>query len=242
MEEMQQSYVARTGDPEATLVQPRFDATEAQTAQPVVPLAPRPYARPRRSLPFAMVLVSALLGGVVSVVAYRLYQRRPQEPRQQQSQSASAQPVAEPVPQGAKTPELTAAVPSKVETAPAGANIVTERRETAPAPERNVGAAKNEEKSAARDENAGGMSRETAGRKRDERDAPAARRVEVIPSYPQGERVGRDSRRDGDEATDYEVPARAREHRGGGSRERKGEQKRRNVDRIRDIFEGPPPA
>ncbi len=87
-------------EPEATLVTPRFDAAEAQTAQPVVPLAA---VRARRRV-WPLLLVSALLGGVVSVAGLYFYQR----PR--------AQTVAAPV-AGPQEPTTTTAAAAQPETA-----------------------------------------------------------------------------------------------------------------------------
>ncbi|MCA1628919.1 MAG: hypothetical protein LC774_00810, partial [Acidobacteria bacterium] len=75
MAETQQNFPSGKTDPDATLLQPRFDEADAQVAQPVVPLSDAPRGRTRSRLPVALVLVSALLGGLVSVIAYRLYQR-----------------------------------------------------------------------------------------------------------------------------------------------------------------------
>ncbi|HZG50876.1 MAG TPA: hypothetical protein VEZ40_01960, partial [Pyrinomonadaceae bacterium] len=68
-------------EPDATLATPRFDEVEAQVARPVVPLAGRPAGSGRRrQWPIALVLISALAGGVVSLLAFRLYQQRQQSP------------------------------------------------------------------------------------------------------------------------------------------------------------------
>ena len=71
-------------DTDGTLVTPRFDAVEAQVARPVVPLAGgsssnQPVKSRRRQWPIALVLVSALAGGVVSLFAVRLYQQQRQQ-------------------------------------------------------------------------------------------------------------------------------------------------------------------
>jgi hypothetical protein len=120
MEEIQQNYTPMATDPEATLVQPRFDMSEEQTAQPVVPLAPTGAAWQRRRLPLALVLVSALVGGLVSVVAYRLYQRA--------AQPQAAQRVVTNEPPPTPSPELTAAAPAKEDAAPASADRRGEER------------------------------------------------------------------------------------------------------------------
>jgi hypothetical protein len=251
MAETQQNFPAGASDPEATLLQPRFDEAEAQIAQPVVPLSGARLNRTHSRLPVALVLVSALLGGLVSVLAYRLYQRPAREPQpatgQQtatQTQQTATQTTTQqqPAPQPTQTPELTAAVPAAEESAP------TPRVETAPAPakreERDERAAdeekparvaekKHEEEGKGREENRAREERRRDDEPRAARVAePRARRVDVIPSYPDVDE--RDTRRVG--ASDYELPNDRREGRRG------RRPKRRNIDRIRDIFGAPPPA
>ncbi len=70
MEKSEQFLDGAGNDPEATLVTPRFDAEETVTARPVVSLAESPAQSSRRgsvTVPFGMLLIAALLGGVVSV-------------------------------------------------------------------------------------------------------------------------------------------------------------------------------
>src|SRR5918998_52200 len=88
MEETEKFLEPTPVDVDATLATPRFDEVEAQVARPVVPLADNPLRRGgrRRQWPIALVLISALAGGVVSLLAFRLYQQR-----QQQSQVATTQ-------------------------------------------------------------------------------------------------------------------------------------------------------
>ncbi|HEX8161944.1 MAG TPA: hypothetical protein VF538_08735 [Pyrinomonadaceae bacterium] len=248
MAETQQNFPAGTTDPEATLVQPRFDEAEAQTAQPVVPLSGARLSRARSRLPIALVLVSALLGGLVSVIAYRLYQRPAREPQPATVQQAATQTATppppqqqQPAPQPTQTPELTAAVPSAEESAP------TSRVETAPAPIKREERDADEEKPARvveKKHDEEGKAREEAKAREDRRREdepraarvaePRARRVDVIPSYPNDTVDERDTRRVG--ATDYQLPDDRREGRRG------RRPKRRNIDRIRDIFGAPPPA
>lgn len=248
MEEMQQSFL--NSDPDATLVAPRFDEAEAQTAQPVVPLARASVWQPRR-LPVALVLVSALLGGLVSVAAYRLFLRpaRTQEAVQAGASAEAPKTAATPAPQEASTPPLlTASVPTKEETARAEVPASVESKPEERAPVVETRAAKDEDKkiedkavraeadARQRDERA---SRESAARRDSPRavreEPPRARRVEVIPAYPDGDRIGHDRRRDHDDAGDYQ-PDR-RDGRRWGHRI-----KGRNIDRIRDIFGAPPPG
>jgi hypothetical protein len=235
MAETQQNFPAGTTDPEATLVQPRFDEAESQIAQPVVPLSDAPLRRTRSRLPVALVLVSALLGGLVSVIAYRLYQRPPAEA--QTTQQTTQQPAA---PQPSQTPALTAAVPAAEESAPRAdvATAPTKREESAAAEEGKtvrVVEKKRDEEIKPREETRAREERHRDDEPRAARVAePRARRVDVIPSYPDAARDERDTRRV--EASDYQLPNDSR-GRGRGRRA-----KRRTIDRIRDIFGAPPPG
>src|SRR5438874_2669987 len=82
MKEAEQNHLPAPADAEATLVTPRFDATETQEAQPVVPLA---QVRARRRI-WPLLLLAALLGGAVSLCALYLYER----PRAQASTASDA--------------------------------------------------------------------------------------------------------------------------------------------------------
>jgi hypothetical protein len=234
MAEIQENFPTGTSDPDATLLQPRFDEAESQIAQPVVPLSREPRRPTRSRLPVALVLVSALLGGLVSVLAYRLYQR---PARAQQPTAGEAVPQAkpqQPAPRNSQTPELTAAVPAAEESAPRTG------RESAPR-EREESTAVGEEKTARVAQRK--HDEETKGReeRRSEDEPPAARaaeprarRVDVITSHRDGVGDERDKHREA--ATDYQLPNDEREDR------RARRPKRRNIDRIRDIFGAPPPA
>ncbi|MCA1640891.1 MAG: hypothetical protein LC785_02680 [Acidobacteria bacterium] len=230
MAETQQNFPSGKTDPDATLLQPRFDEADAQVAQPVVPLSDAPRGRTRSRLPVALVLVSALLGGLVSVIAYRLYQRP----------AAGAQPAVEqatqqPAPQATRTPELTAAVPAAEESAPQA------EVESVPAPVKREESADDEGKTA----RAAEKKRDEEAEAREERrrdDEPRAvrvaeprpRKVDEIRSSPDAVGDERDIRRV--EASDYQFPDDSR----AGRRGRRV--KRRNIDRIRDIFGAPPPG
>lgn len=129
-------------DNDATLVTPRFDSGEAETAQPVVPLAavsgeaetydapqgfdapayaPRPSRR--ASLPLALVLVSALAGSVFGGAALYFFQKsRQQRPAPTETArpavgvdaSAQTEPAPETEPAPSPTPEEAAAVVSEL--------------------------------------------------------------------------------------------------------------------------------
>jgi len=230
-------------DPEKTLVAPRFDAREVVTAQPVVPLADERAARraPRQgrqgTLPILLILVSALVGGLVSVFAYRLYQQRVEQSsaREQQHANVEAPALTPEIPERAQAAEVPAATPEVIEEPqPDPGAEVAEVREA----ETDEAAAAREE---ARDDRAGrdlSDERERAATRR-----PTARRVEEITTPTEDLRVRRE-RYDGKEASDYEVPSRTRAERRATRRAERRAARRaeRNIDRVRAIFEGPPPT
>jgi hypothetical protein len=252
MQEIQHNYTQGTSDPEETLVQPRFDMSEEQTAQPVVPLMRPAASWQRRRLPLALVLVSALVGGLVSVVAYRLYQRASQPVATQQVVTNNPQPV--------HSPELTAAVPAKEEVAPVrgatnAAAPTGEAKNEAASPSsdeastRTTAATGDGDKKGKRadevatprverrvDEGAAREDRQRSGDEVDRarRETPRARRVDVITSPEAEQRVGHERRRADGDVTDNPFEGREGRH----ARRVKG----RNIDRIRDIFGAPPPS
>lgn len=260
MEESQKFFEPMPVEREETLVNasadtslstPRFDEVEAQVARPVVPLANNPLRRGggvrRRQWPIALVLISALAGGVVSLLAFRLYQQR-----QQQSQVAATQV-------DTQTPEANAATePSplaETNTAQTGQQAQTESpivfEEFDPAKEgvaTNGGGDTTATRKTPEADAKPAASTTAAGKEERKEDAkPAAARaaeprpriVETItaprPVGAQGENVSRDERRN-DEDFIEERRERRRERR----ERRRG--RGRNIDRIKDIFEGPPPA
>ncbi len=235
-------------EPDRTLVTPRFDEVEAQVARPVVPLTGsggdgRPAAR-RRQWPIALVLISALAGGVVSLFAFRLYQQRSQvvatETGAQQTTNA------EPTPEPTLSAE-TAVTATEGQTQTQSPVIFEEFDPAKEGIEGSVAVPTREAdaKSAATRRNTG---RDTG---RDEANpnatAPRAagtsqRRVENSPAPRQIEARPEDAPRD--DRTDEDIIAERREQRRE-RREQRREQRRepkRNIDRIKDIFEGAPPA
>jgi hypothetical protein len=240
---------------DGSLSTPRFDEVEAQVARPVVPLADN-FGKPvgvvgglrRRQWPIALVLISALAGGVVSLLAFRLYQQRQQsqvvatEQSGTETQETGASQIPEPTPLA-----QTAATETQEEEQPQSSESPIVFEEFDPAKE-NVAAtgggdAKPERKATEAD--AGKPSAASKEERReDAKPAPRAseprpRLVETITSPRQvearGENVSRDERRDDDDAFE-ERRERRRER-----RERR-RNRGRNIDRIKDIFEGPPPA
>lgn len=248
MEETQKFLEPTPVDRDATLVTPRFDEVEAQVARPVVPLANNPLRRGaavvrRRQWPIALVLISALAGGVVSLLAFRLYQQR-----QQQSQVAATQA-------DNQTPETDAATgteqteqqqqaqsespvvfeefdPAKEGVATTGGDDAARARRAAEADAKPSTAAGKEER---KEEAKPSAPRAADARPRLVETVPAPRQVEA-----RGENVSRDER--ADDGDDFFEERRERRRQ---RREQRREQRRaprRNIDRIKDIFEGPPPA
>lgn len=132
MTDAEEPLLAAQADPEKTIVAPRFDETEAQTAQPVVPLARAPRFRRRPRLRpllrlWPLLLLSAVLGGALSVFGLHLYQQRrahalapapASQPAARNAQPASV-PGAQPVTNEPPTP----APPSAASETPAPASI-----------------------------------------------------------------------------------------------------------------------
>ena len=249
MEETQKIFESPVGrdetimhEPDATLATPRFDEVEAQVARPVVPLSGRP-ARARtgrRQWPIALVLISALAGGVVSLLAFRLYQQRQQTQAvatEVEAQTPAAEVTQSPAPDAAAVTE---------EQAQSGAPVVFEEFDPAKeggaisdaGPSRPKATVEAATAPAARKDE----TREEA--KEEAKPAPRAaepkpRLVETLPAPRQVEARHEDARRD-DHAEDEDFGDRRRERRRQ-RREQRREQ-RRNIDRIKDIFEGAPPS
>src|SRR5688572_14303733 len=90
MRQRPENFNPADGDPESTLVAPRFDAEEARRAHPVVPLAEArsraPYAGAharrgaRRSWPPALLVVALLAAVAVGAVASMALRRTPSNP------------------------------------------------------------------------------------------------------------------------------------------------------------------
>ena len=212
MTEAEQNQLPAQTDAEATLVSPRFDATEAQTAQPVVPLAE--VKSRQRSWP--LLLISAFLGGAVSVAGLYLYQRQhaqtPPQPGQQvltPAPAETAQVAAQPA--DTRTQAEDVATSAAVHTsAPPVEQPQTEKR----APLIKEPKEQDKEKAARA---------AAAAEERARRAEPAA--VRRAASAPRGERV----------ANERQARSSERPH---AAQPRPTPQPARNVDRIRDIFEG----
>ncbi|HEX8635955.1 MAG TPA: hypothetical protein VF703_17545 [Pyrinomonadaceae bacterium] len=235
-------------EPDATLATPRFDEVEAQVARPVVPLAGRPAGSVlrRRQWPIALVLISALAGGVVSLLAFRLYQQRQQSP-------AVASEVENGTPEAADATASPAPIPADTAVAATEgqAPVVFEEFDPAKeggavsdaAPSRPQAAAATAVIPAARKDEPKEEVR-TEAKPAPRAAEPKPRLVETLPAPRQVEARHQDTRRADDGADEEEFYDRRRERRRQ-QREQRREQRRgqqRNIDRIKDIFEGAPPS
>jgi hypothetical protein len=272
MEETQKMFeptpVARPFEGEETLVTasdgslstPRFDEVEAQVARPVVPLSsssvrPGGVGRRRRQWPIALVLISALAGGVVSLLAFRLYQQRQQTQTQvvaaTEGDGADKTPNADQIPE--PTPLAQTAATETGDQAQSDAPVVFEEFDPAKEGVATVGGGNGEAKPARKATEADAKPATAAKEERRDEAKPAPRAnaesrprmVEVItsprPVEARGENVSRDERRRDDDNDAFEDRRERRRER----REQRREGRRgrgRNIDRIKDIFEGPPPA
>ncbi|HEX8068436.1 MAG TPA: hypothetical protein VF546_00695 [Pyrinomonadaceae bacterium] len=217
---------AGVGEPQfdEPLAAPRFDALEARVAQPVVPLAE---VRARRTRRWPLILLSALLGGVVSVCGLYLYQRQRANPPATQATTAPQPPPAErratedaPTENVAASASAEGATPTAVENAAA----------TAPVEARQIEARAAVERAPARHEAVQRPERrETPPAPAPAKRSPAPARTSADETRPRRVGVIRDST-DAEQRAAPEPPPRRRP-------------RPRNVDRIRDIFEGTrPPA
>jgi cytoskeletal protein RodZ len=219
MTEAEQQQLPEPVDPDVTIATPRFDATEAQVAQPVVPLAD---VRPRtRTWP--LLLLSALLGGAVSLCGLYLYQRP-------SAHTSTQRPAAQPQPNTsdtAQTAQVATPPPAPRMQASAATSDAEHTAATVSAPAvEELKTAKKEIKGAAEEAQGTGQAARDAGR---------AARVE------HAERVAarHDAARQSGPATDEHTPRAIRPR----TVTPTPRPQPRNVDRIRDIFEGtPPPA
>lgn len=126
MQQRPEKFKRADGDPEATLVAPRFDDEEARRAHPVVPLAaagahaPNAYARrgPRRSWSTALLAVALLAVAAVGGAGASMFMRRaPSTPAAAQEPAAVA-------------PTQAAEVPAQVEQQPQQPAVATSRELT----------------------------------------------------------------------------------------------------------------
>jgi hypothetical protein len=236
---------------DGALSTPRFDEVEAQVARPVVPLdsnfVKRGGGARGRQWPIALVLISALAGGVVSLLAFRLYQQRQQQSQVAATQSGTQTDTQTPETDAAETSASTQPAAATETQAQSDAPVVFEEFDPAKETIASGGDAKTARKATEADAKPPVVNKEE--RTEEAKPAPRAaeprpRLVETITSPRQvearGENVRRDERRDDDDAYFEERRERRRERR---NQRREGRRGRgRNIDRIKDIFEGPPPA
>ncbi len=157
MQQRPEKFNKADGDPEATLVAPRFDDEEARRAHPVVPLAEgraphaAAYARrgPRRSWPTVLLAVALLAVAAVGGAVASMYLRRtPSTPTAEQTPAAVA-------------PAQAAEVPAQVEPPPA---VATTREVTREVADTKPEARAPRESQARRDEGATVRARDEGGR------------------------------------------------------------------------------
>ncbi|MET0626210.1 MAG: hypothetical protein ABW250_24970 [Pyrinomonadaceae bacterium] len=168
MQQRPEKFKTADGDPEATLVAPRFDDEEARRAHPVVPLAEAgaraphtgAYARHglRRSWPTALLAVALLAVAAVGGAVATMFMRRAPS-----NAPAAQTPTALAPEQAAEAPAQE--VPAQVEPPP----VVATRREVADTNPRVVADTKPEaraprESQARRDESAPVRARDDGGR------------------------------------------------------------------------------
>ena len=223
MESTQQFFEG--GEAEATLVTPRFDVQELQTARPVVPLTQRQSAhgashRPRS---LGLLLMSALLGGAVSVFAFRLYQQR-------HYADTTAAPAAITAPAQTQPAATVAKTAAPVETAANDVSHAVAAQSGKDELERGNAA---DARRTAKAETVKSNERPAVAAAPTERERPKARLIEVIPAAPRQAEADAQRNDDGGLSPE-ERRARRRER-------REQRTQPRNVDRIRDIFEGAPP-
>ncbi|PYS92208.1 MAG: hypothetical protein DMF64_09485 [Acidobacteria bacterium] len=237
MTEAEQTFLSEPNDPETTLITPRFDAAETQMAQPVVPLAAR---RARRRV-WPLLLLSALLGGAVSLFGLYLYQRP--SARTSTTQPTTNRPAAVVAPVNATpTPAPTATVQVATQASDAHEQAKEQERAAEPAPTDDAPTGVQPKPSEPAVVEARRAPAQPGAEKREikEQVKPArAAGTEVRPRLVDVMRDGHDA-----DAQHRDVPtpreARPRERQPQPTAPRT---QPRNVDRIRDIFEGePPPA
>jgi hypothetical protein len=226
MADLEQNLSSPAPNGDETLVTPRFDQTEARVAQPVVPLAT--VAHPRTRL-WPLLMLSALLGGVVSIFGVYLYQRQRAvvnnaPPAAQASQPAAAPETPPPASVVAATPPVDepAAPALNEETARVESKQTEERAAVEHAPARPAAVRQPE---AAEPE----QPKRSAAPARVAQPEPRPRRVAVI--------------RDDVDAAVRPRADTTRAERNANPEPPRRRPRPRNVDRIRDIFEGTrPPA
>ena len=243
-----------TGEPEETLITPRFDEVETVQAQPVVRLEdvppdslsrPRPGARRRSSWPLALILTSALVGSVAGGAGLYLYQRRATEetPRAAEPTQTPSAPEATQIAPAAGEAEVTASLPEPApEPADEGdrAEVLEAERVELPAPAHREAdnAKKKESDKAPSTEPRKVVERrdEEENRKRGKKGGRNAEAERVSG----GEAATREEYRDGEARLADTIIYRQRRAERREERRARRENRSRAVDRVRGIFEGQP--
>ena len=150
MKQRPENLSAAGGDPEATLVTPRFDEAEASRANPVVPLAEAdrhaPYGHPRssarRGIPrswtpalLAVVLLASVAAG--GIIASKVFTRAQPEPAAAELPAAVAPAQAEEAPAHTEQPAAEVEAPREVADTnpePRAPRVTRERRDEEDAP------------------------------------------------------------------------------------------------------------
>jgi hypothetical protein len=157
MQQRPEKFNTADGDPESTLVAPRFDDEEARRAHPVVPLAEAGASAPhagayargglRRSWPTALLAVALLAVAAVGGALATMYMRRaPSTPTAAQTpaavapaQAAEVPPQVEPPPAATATREVTREVADAEPETRAPRDTQARRDEAAPVRVRDEG-------------------------------------------------------------------------------------------------------
>jgi hypothetical protein len=223
MTEAEQQQLSAPFDSDMTIAAPRFDAAEAQEAQPVVPLADV-RQRPRT---WPLLLLSALLGGAVSICALYLYQRPPA--RTSDAHTATQLPAAQTqtnAPVANETAQAEAPPPVAARTqAPAATDAAEHSAVAVAAPAgEELKMTKRERKRA-----------ESAMKDTNQAERDAERKMRA--QHAERVAVHHDAARQNGPAPDERAPRETRPR----TVTQKPHTPPRNVDRIRDIFEGTPP-
>ncbi|HEX3559318.1 MAG TPA: hypothetical protein VHU19_08935 [Pyrinomonadaceae bacterium] len=197
MQERSHKIEEGTGESEVTLAAPRFDASEARQAHPVVPLDEMPagsYAGAgrapyrvgaRRQWPLSLIVVALLAAAALGAVATKVLHRTPST--QTHASDAAAQEAQQP--QTNTAPAQANTVPAQINTIPAqtaanapqadaSAQTRTAPAQTAASEEKNTAAAEKSEGSA-------------PGRTREERPVRARRDAESLQPPADAARVER---------------------------------------------------
>lgn len=246
MEETQEFYPA-ADESETTLVTPRFDEDETITARPVVPLAGNPY-RSRRAWMLPLILASALVGGLISALGLYFYQHHQRSKAttitatQQTKQVASAVPTA-PAEAGTSAGLMDNAASPSISTDASQVGARTGELMTTTPPGNDVAAAAAAPHTTDL-KSAHGERPKAKSHDQDKTDKANRKQIDQATAREptsQEKSVETRPRRVSDDVNAQHASRRAEQTRPPSSPSMKKKAQLRNVDRIRDIFEGSPP-